>query len=85
MSKIIVMGILMVLIEGCSQKTTSVSKECQNIERKMLELKQEKNLNLTAKVVNTVVNGYPYGQSSKGIAQRIQILNMELETCRRKQ
>ncbi len=84
MNKIIILTILAVLSTGCSQKTTSIKKECQEIERKMLDLKQEKSLNLTAKVVNIVVNGYPYGKSSKSIDQRIKVLNMELESCQRK-
>ena len=81
MNKIIILTTLLVIITGCSQKTTSLKKECQEIERKMLDLKQEKSLNLTAKVVNTIGNGYPYGQSSKEIEQRIKVLNMELESC----
>ena len=85
MNKIISLIALLFIATGCSQKTKSVTPECQSIERKMLDLKQEKNLNLTAKVAHTLVNGYPYGQSSKEIEQKIQILNMELETCWKKQ
>jgi len=85
MKKIILLITLISLFNGCSQKITSLTPKCQNIERKMLDLKQEKNLNLTAKVANTVTNGYPYGQSSKEIEQKIQILNMELEECKRQQ
>jgi len=83
MNKIIMLMSLLVIVIGCSQKTTSLKKECQEIERKMLDLKQEKSLNLTAKVANTVANGYPYGQSSKVIEQRIKVLSMELEACQR--
>ena len=83
MNKIIILTTLLVIITGCSQKTTSVKKECQEIERKMLDLKQEKSLNLTAKVVNAVANGYPYGKSTKELEQRIKVLNMELEACHR--
>ena len=83
MNKITTLIALLITINGCSQKTTSLTKECQEIERKMLDLKQEKSLNLTAKVANTVANGYPYGQSSKGIEQRIKVLSMELESCQR--
>jgi len=83
MNKITILTALLVIATGCSQKTTSIKKECQEIERKMLDLKQAKSLNLTAKVVNTVGNGYPYGQSSKVIEQRIKVLSMKLESCQR--
>ena len=82
MNKIIFVGMVF-LLNSCSQKITSTLKECQNIERKMLDLKQEKSLNLTAKVVNAVANGYPYGKSTKELEQRIKVLNMELEACHR--
>ena len=83
MNKLTTLIVLLITINGCSQKTTSLTKECQEIERKMLDLKQEKSLNFTAKVANTVANGYPYGQSSKVIEQRIKVLSMELESCQR--
>ena len=83
MKKPTILITLLMIMNGCSQKVTSLKKECQAIERKMLDLKQEKSLNLTAKVLNTVAHGYPYGQSSKGIEQRIKVLSMELETCKR--
>jgi len=85
MDKLTILMIFLVIVTGCSQKTTSIKKECQEIERKMLDLKQGKNLNLTAKIVNTVANGYPYGKSSKELEQRIKVLNMELESCHREQ
>ena len=83
MKKITLLIILLIFVNGCSQKITSANLKCQNIEREMLDLKQEKSLKLTAKVVNSIVNGYPYGQSTKEIEQKIKILSMELELCQR--
>jgi len=84
MNKIILVSSLIILVNGCSQKTTSVKKECQDIERKMLNLKQEKNINLTAKIANTVTTGYPYGKSSKELEQKIKVLSMELDACKKR-
>jgi len=83
MKKTTLVAIFLIFISGCSQKITSVNEECQKIEHKLLDLKQEKTLNLTAKVLHTLSDGYPYGQSSKKLEQRIKILNMELESCQR--
>ena len=74
----------MIFLFGCSQKVDSVSAECQNIERKMLDLEQKKSLNLTAKVVSTMAIGYPYGQSSKDLEQKIKVLAMKLKECQRR-
>ena len=83
MSKIILLGSLLILVNGCSSKTTSINPKCKKIEQNMLDLEKEKRLNLTYKVVNTVVDGYPYGESSKNIEQRIKILKMKLDECKK--
>jgi hypothetical protein len=75
---------LIILVNGCKQKTINANPKCQAIERNLLDLKQEKSLILTAKVLSTMANGYPYGQSSYELDQRIKILSMELEACYRK-
>jgi hypothetical protein len=49
----------------------------------MLDLEQEKRLNLASKVANTVMNGYPYGRDSKMIEHRIKVLKMKLDGCKR--
>jgi hypothetical protein len=51
----------------------------------MLDLEEKKRLNIAGKVANTVVNGYPYGMSSTEMKQKIKILRMEFESCRREQ
>ena len=83
MKKIVLLMTLIIFVNGCSQKTVSANSKCQVIERKLLDLKQEKSLNFTAKVASTLANGYPYGKSSKKLEQRIKILTMELESCQR--
>ena len=75
---------LILLLNGCSQKTTStINPKCQKIEQKLIELENEKKLNLSAKITNTIVNGYPYSKSSENIEQRIKVLRMKLDECKR--
>jgi PBP1b-binding outer membrane lipoprotein LpoB len=85
MNKVTRLVMVVFLLSGCSQKVRSVNTECQDIEREMLELMQKKNLNLTAKVVSVMANGYPYGQSSKVLEQKIKVLNMKLQSCQKRE
>jgi PBP1b-binding outer membrane lipoprotein LpoB len=83
MKKTVLLSSLLLLLIGCSQKIKTIDSKCQKIEQEMLDLEQEKRLNWTSKVANTVVNGYPYGTNSKMIEQRIKVLRMKLDGCKR--
>ena len=81
MNKIMLISMITILLSSCSQKMTSSTKECQNIEREMLDLKQEKSLNITAVVV---AKSYPYAKDTHKLEQKIKVLNMQFEECKRK-
>jgi len=81
MIKIILLSSFILLINGCSQKIISSTPQCQNIEREMLNLKKERNLNTTAKAVYMLGDSYPTGKSSKELDEKIKLLNFELRDC----
>jgi len=68
---------------GCSNKPVSSEPQCQKLENKLIELKQERKLNLAGKVGNLLVNGYPYGQDGEKLNQKIKVLEMKLSACNR--
>jgi len=91
MFKIIVITSLILVLIGCNSKqvsthskTTSMGLKCKSIERKILQLEEEKELGYIAKVVTALAGSYAYGVDSKEIKQKIKVLKMELDSCNRR-
>ena len=80
MKKIIVITFLLNFL-GCSNKPISSEPRCQKLESELVQLKQEKSLNLAGKVGNLIVNGYPYGEDGDRLNQKIKVLELKFREC----
>ena len=76
--------VIMLFFSACSHKAISSNPECKTLENKIIELEEEKSLNLAGKIANTVVNGYPLGKDESILNQNLKVLKMKLEDCNRK-
>jgi len=83
MIKIIRLSSFILLLNGCSQKLVSKTPQCQNIEREILNLEKEKNLNTIGKAVYMLGGSYPTGKNSKELDEKIKLVNFELRDCKR--
>jgi uncharacterized protein YcfL len=83
MKKFILLVISLLLLTACSQKPTNTPFKCQNIKNEIDNLRNEKYKNVTATVVQTVTNGYPYGAEKQHLNQKIKVLELKLSDCER--